>query len=103
MEKEVTAITEKVVPVRCPMCNGAGSLLGGFYDSSVINYCPTGFVPCHHCKGNGLIWCKETTRTTYPMIPDHIISTKAGCWNCAIRDNCERAKCGCSDYILDKK
>ena len=43
-------------PYCCPVCNGRGAVLGGFYGGSASTVGLSFEETCRSCKGTGVIW-----------------------------------------------
>lgn len=46
---------QTMIPWRCPVCIGRGSMNAGFYEPTTL-YPNTESVPCRSCDGTGIVW-----------------------------------------------
>ena len=45
------------IPYKCPICNGSGAVLGGFYlGTGGTSASDKTMEPCRSCNGTGVIW-----------------------------------------------
>jgi hypothetical protein len=60
-----------IVPFRCPVCEGRGSMPRGFYDRSTT---VSSLEPeqCRACRGCGIVWASEHDVPALWFYPEHL-------------------------------